>query len=169
MEGRVHAPPIRTLYERWVVQIKLTVTKHEHLTKLVIAGVTGGLMGGTFFGLILAFLGMLPRIAQLIGDNSANTGLVVHMLISAVFGGLFGLVFASRIKGFRSAVGLGLGYGVFWWVLGALVLMPLLLGMPPQLGSALSSMNLLSLLGHLVYGVATSATIMAMTQPTFLS
>lgn len=45
---------------------------------------------------------------------------------------------------------IGLGYGALWWVLGPLVIMPAMLGMPLF---AIEAMAMVSLMGHLVYGV----------------
>jgi uncharacterized membrane protein YagU involved in acid resistance len=46
---------------------------------------------------------------------------------------------------------LGLGYGVVWWVLGALIIMPAQLGMPVFMFNATAWQ---SLMGHLIYGLA---------------
>ncbi|MCW2135443.1 MerR family transcriptional regulator [Arthrobacter sp. VKM Ac-2550] len=45
---------------------------------------------------------------------------------------------------------IGLAYGALWWVLGPLVIMPLMLGMPLF---TMDAMAMLSLMGHLVYGL----------------
>ena len=44
-------------------------------------------------------------------------------------------------------------YGVIWWILGPLLIMPIMMGMGPQLGMALSMPMLMSLVGHVTYGV----------------
>ena len=49
----------------------------------------------------------------------------------------------------------GLVYGVIWWVLGPMILMPLLLGMGLQFGAAFTPPMLMSLVGHLAYGLIT--------------
>lgn len=49
-------------------------------------------------------------------------------------------------------IGLGLAYGAIWWVLGTLLIMPIMLGMAPQFGAATSEMSVMSVGGHLVYG-----------------
>ena len=46
----------------------------------------------------------------------------------------------------------GLIYGVIWWVLGALVLMPALLGMSENI-FVIGQMQWMSLLGHIIFGV----------------
>jgi uncharacterized membrane protein YagU involved in acid resistance len=52
------------------------------------------------------------------------------------------------------AVLIGLAYGVFWWVLGALTLMPARLGMDLF---AFNTMAWQSLIGHLIYGAILGA------------
>ena len=43
----------------------------------------------------------------------------------------------------------GMAYGAIWWVLGPLVIMPLMLGMPVF---AVDRTSVFSLMGHLIYG-----------------
>jgi hypothetical protein len=45
----------------------------------------------------------------------------------------------------------GLVYGVIWWVLGALTLMPALLGMF-QMIFVIEQMQWMSLMGHIIFG-----------------
>lgn len=57
-------------------------------------------------------------------------------------------------------VGWGLAYGLIWWVLGGLTLMPLLLGMPAFAPLAMPEMRPVamgSLMGHLIYGLILGA------------
>jgi len=42
-----------------------------------------------------------------------------------------------------------MAYGAIWWVLGPLVIMPLMLGMPVF---AVDRTSVFSLMGHLIYG-----------------
>lgn len=133
-----------------------TQTRERHFVK---AGVTGGLVGGIFFGFLLAGLGLLPVIAELVGSRSVIIGFTVHMAISALFGALFGLGLEFGLVRLSRAVRYGALYGVFWWVVGALTLMPLFLGLEPQLHRALAPSNLIGLLGHVIYGVVLGATV----------
>ncbi len=52
------------------------------------------------------------------------------------------------------------GYGVLWWVLGGLILMPVFLGMPtfaPLQMPMMRGVALGSLLGHVIFGVILGA------------
>ncbi len=53
-----------------------------------------------------------------------------------------------------SGVGYGLGYGVIWWLLGPLTLMPLFMGMGLGVNWNVAAMTdgMPSLVGHLIYG-----------------
>jgi uncharacterized membrane protein YagU involved in acid resistance len=55
----------------------------------------------------------------------------------------------------------GVVNGVVWWVLGALMLMPLMLGMG-EMVFAVGRDQWLSLLGHLMYGVITALAFIAL-------
>ena len=125
------------------------------LVQRITGGVVGGLAGGLVFGALMGAMGMLPMIAGLVGSGSAVVGFVVHMVISAAIGAGFGLALGSLSGTFGAGARLGLAYGAVWWVLGPLVIMPLLMGMGPQFGAALTGPMLMSLMGHLLYGVVT--------------
>ena len=116
-------------------------------------GVLGGLAGGVVFRMLMAVMGMLPMIASLLGSKSTLVGLMVHLVISAGLGVLFGLVLGQRVERLGTGLGLGALYGLVWWVLGPLVIMSLMLGMGTQFGMAFSGSNLMSLMGHLIFGV----------------
>jgi uncharacterized membrane protein YagU involved in acid resistance len=79
---------------------------------------------------------------------------------SAVIGAIFGLLLGGRSQRVGPAIGWGAVYGFVWWILGALILMPLLLGMPPFAPLQMAAMRPVamgSLMGHLLYGIILSA------------
>jgi uncharacterized membrane protein YagU involved in acid resistance len=129
--------------------------QNSSLAKLAIAGAVAGLGGGLVFGMLMGMMGMLPMVAMLVGSESALVGFIVHMAISALLGIIFGLGAARFLTGLGSAIVAGLVYGVIWWVLGALVLMPLMLGMS-QMVLAIGPDQWMSLVGHLIYGAITA-------------
>lgn len=113
------------------------------------SGVLGGLAGGVVFGLIMQAMGLLPQVAMLVGGEGVAVGWLTHLAISAFFGGTFGMVVGSRVSAWAPMVALGAGYGVFLWVVGALLIMPARLGMPMF---EINTTTLQSLVGHIVFG-----------------
>jgi hypothetical protein len=93
---------------------------------------------------------MLPMVASMIGSDSAGVGFGVHMVISILIGWGLTVPFASLLTSYGRGTLVGLGYGALWWVLGALTIMPAVLGMPMF---SVDLPALMSLMGHLIYGV----------------
>jgi uncharacterized membrane protein YagU involved in acid resistance len=131
-------------------------------TKQLTAGVVGGLVGGVLFGVMMQMMGMLGMVAGLVGQDGAAVGWVVHLVISVLFGLGYAVTIGPRSTSWGRALGLGAVYGVIWWVLGALIVMPAILGMPVlQVGTP----QVQSLVGHIVYGLALGGVLHAMVQP----
>jgi len=123
-------------------------------TAAVKNGVIAGLGGGLIFGIMMAMMGMLPMVGMLVGQESSIVGFIVHMAISAFFGAVFGLLAARYLQGWTQTLIAGVVYGIIVWVIGALVMMPLLLGMNEmvlQIGQA----QWMSLAGHIIFGLVT--------------
>ncbi len=121
-------------------------------------GVYGGLAGGVVFGAMMATMGMLPMIANMVGSPSAWSGFFVHLMISATIGGSFAVLLDA--SGQRGGVGSGLAYGFTWWVLGPLTLMPFFMGMGLGVNWNVAAMGqaMPSLMGHLIFGVILGVT-----------
>ena len=120
----------------------------------VVAGAIAGLGGGLAFGMMMAMMGMLLMVAMLAGSQDPIIGFVVHMAISTAIGGMYGLVAGRLPQNLLTGVVAGAANGAVWWVLGALVAMPLMLGMSNmvfQIGEA----QWMSLMGHVIYVVIT--------------
>jgi hypothetical protein len=125
------------------------------LRQRVIGGVVGGVAGGLVFGAWMGVMGMLPMVASVVGSQSAVVGFLYHMFNSVIIGAVFGLVFGTLSHTYGQGALFGLVYGVIWWVLGPMILMPLMLGMGLQFGAAFTPPMLMSLVGHLAYGLIT--------------
>ncbi len=125
------------------------------LKQRVIGGVVGGVAGGLVFGAWMGIMGMLPMVASVVGSKSAVVGFLYHMFNSVIIGALFGLLFGALSHSYGQGALFGLIYGVIWWVLGPMILMPLMLGMGLQFGAAFTPPMLMSLVGHLAYGLIT--------------
>ncbi len=121
-------------------------------------GIVAGTIGGLLFTVVMVQLGFLPTVASLIGSTSSLTGFIVHLVISDLIGISYGLLFQRQSYDVGSALGWGVTYGFFWWILGPLTLMPILLGAPPQWTIEVAAGALGSLIGHLVYGAGLGIT-----------
>lgn len=131
----------------------------------ITAGIVAGLLGGLVFGLMMHMMmaptpdgemRMMAMVAQVLRSDSLVVGWLYHLLNSAVIGAIFGWALGPRVYGYSAGLGWGALYGVFWWVLGGLILMPILLGMAPFAPLMMEGMRAVamgSLFGHLVYGL----------------
>lgn len=127
-----------------------TGTTTATMGRRITAGVIGGLVGGLVFGVLMAMTGMLPMVAALVGGSSPALGFGLHLVNSVVIGLGLTVVLGGMLTGYGRGAALGMAYGLLWWVLGGLLLMPLMLGMPVFILNAAAWM---SLMGHLVYGL----------------
>jgi hypothetical protein len=121
-------------------------------------GVLGGLAGGLVFGVMMGIMGMLPMIGQMAGSPSVPAGFFIHMLISALIGASFAVLFSRKVADTFAALKAGVLYGAAWWVLGPLTLMPLMMGMGVNWNAAAAVQMLPSLLGHVIYGAILGGT-----------
>lgn len=120
-------------------------------------GATAGLSGGLLFSLVLLATGTLPKVARMGGGSSAVFGFMVHMFISAMLGMTYGLLFRREAPDFGSGITWGLVYGLVWWFIGPMTLLPILLGGSLTWTTAAANALFPSLIGHLLYGAATAA------------
>ncbi len=125
-------------------------------------GAVASLAGGFLFSLVMMAVGFLPKVAGLVGGASPTLGFVVHMLISALIGMSYGLLFRYEAPDFGSGVAWGLVYGLIWWFVGPLTLMPILLGGTFTWTTEAAGALLPSLIGHLIYGASTAVVFLAL-------
>lgn len=125
-------------------------------------GAVAGLVGGLLFTVIMVELGYLGTVAQLVRTGSEVTGLAVHFAISVTIGTSYGLAFRRQAWDATSALGWGIGYGFFWWILGSLTLLPVLLGGQPQWTATAVASAFPSLVGHLTYGAGLGLTFLVL-------
>jgi hypothetical protein len=129
------------------------------------ASVIAGLIGGVAFGLMMQMMTaptpdgnempVIAMIGQIVGSPTIGAGWVYHLFNSAVIGGMFGWLLGDRVHGVTSSLGWGAAYGFAWWIIGGLILMPVLLGMPAFAPLTMPPMRMVamgSLIGHLIYG-----------------
>src|ERR671918_770417 len=128
--------------------------------------IVAGLIGGVVFGVMMQMMtaptpdggrmSMIAMVGQIVGSPTVAAGWLYHLFNSAVIGAIFGWLFGQRIRGYGAGLAWGTAYGFAWWILGGLVLMPVLLGMPafaPLMMSEMQMVAMGSLVGHLIYGL----------------
>jgi uncharacterized membrane protein YagU involved in acid resistance len=125
------------------------------------AGAAAGIAGGAVFGAAMASLGSLPTVASIVRTDAAVVGFAVHMVIAATIGVGFGLLVAHQHAQASETVFWGLIYGAWWWFLGPLTLLPLLIGQPVTWDLASAQTQLPSLIGHLFFGATTALVFVA--------
>ncbi len=123
-----------------------------------LSGAIGGVVGGIIFGVVLTFFGIMPTVASLIGSTSLTVAWFIELVASIIVGLTYAWWFGSLSDNIGMTTGYGMLHGLIWWVIGPLVILPLLLGSSIQLGNALTRDNVLSLLGYLLYGAVLGAT-----------
>jgi len=129
-------------------------------------GIVAGLIGGIVFGIMMQMMSaptpnggqmpMMAMVAMVLGSTSVLVGWLYHLFNSAVIGAIFGWLLGARAQSFVAGLGWGAVYGVVWWLVGALILMPVFLGMPPLAPLLMVPMRPVamgSLVGHLIYGI----------------
>ncbi len=121
-------------------------------------GIAAGVVGGLLFTYVMLQVGALRGVAGLMGGESEIAGLVIHLVIAMIFGAAYGLLFRRQSYDVGSAVGWGVSYGFFLWILGPQILMPMLLGVTPAWSAAGAASLTASLVGHLAYGAGLGLT-----------
>lgn len=129
------------------------------------AGILAGLLAGVIFGMMMTMMTaptpdggrmpMMAMVAQVVGSDSLAIGWVYHLFNSAVIGAIFGWLLGRGEVGYGGGLAKGIGYGIFWWILGGLILMPVLLGMgafAPLQMAPMRPVAMMSLIGHVIYG-----------------
>lgn len=130
-------------------------------------GALAGIVGGVVFGILMAMMDMLPMVGMLIGVDNAVVGFGVHLVNSVVIGAVFGLLFSGIADKIGPVLAVGVVYGVAWWVLGALLIMPLWLSvtadpMMRDLVFVIEKDQWLSLMGHVIFGLVTAAVLVGL-------
>lgn len=126
--------------------------------KGLLMGQAAGLVGGLLFTIVMVATDSLPRVASLVGGNSAVIGFLVHLVIAFLVGSTYGLFFHNIAYSYGSGLGWGLLYGLLWWLLGPGTLFFVLLRQPVDWSLASTAARYPALVGHLLYGMGLGLT-----------
>src|ERR1700723_845463 len=119
-------------------------------------GAFAGLMGGLVASPILIASGVLSSVAGLDTHLSGFHGFLVHIFVSAVIGMTYGLLFRHEASTLGLGVMWGWLFGLIWWYIGPMTLLPLLLTGECDWRASAASALLPSLSGHLIFGAITA-------------
>jgi len=121
--------------------------------RAIVVGGFAGLLGGMIFGRWMSAGEFFPLLAGMGLSLPHGAMVALHFGVAILIGASFGLLFQRDVRGFGSSMGWGLGYGIFWWFLGPLTLLPLLtrtgLDWSADQGAELFG----SIVGHILYGL----------------
>jgi len=121
--------------------------------RAIVAGGIAGTLGGLIFGRWVSSGDYYPLLVGFGELSSPRLTIALHFAIALLIGVTFGLLFQRDIRGYGSCMGWGLGFGIFWWFLGPLTLLPLAAGLPLDWSAEQGSAVFGSLVGHILYGL----------------
>lgn len=112
-------------------------------------GALAGTLAGLATGALAARLDMLPTIGVAVGGHSSIVGGLVHLVVAAGLGALFG-VYLGPATHLRDLITAGLLYGIVWWLIVPLVLIPAWITENTSL--VVVQFAVLSMAGQAIYG-----------------
>jgi hypothetical protein len=127
-----------------------------HILRSLEWGAIAGLVGGIVSIPVMIATGVLPKIAGVDSNFVGFRGLFVHLMVSTLIGMSYGLLFRDESSSSGSSIAWGWLFGLIWWYLGPMTLLPLLLTGVCDWSTDAASTLLPSLLGHLIYGAVTA-------------
>lgn len=128
-----------------------------HVLRSLGWGAFAGLAGGIVASPVLLATGTLSTVAGLGTRFLGFQGLVIHLMVSAVIGATYGLLFRNEGSSLSVGVPWGCLFGLIWWYLGPMTLLPIAITGETDWRSSAASALLPSLVGHLIYGAVTAA------------
>jgi len=135
-----------------------------HFLRSVEWGALAGLVGGMVSLPVMNATGILPMIAGLDTSFGGIRGPIIHLLVSSGIGMSYGFLFRDEAPSTGLGVPWGFLFGLIWWYVGPLTLLPLILtGVYDWRASAAVAL-FPSLIGHLIYGGTTAFTFLLLEQ-----
>ncbi len=121
--------------------------------RAILGGALAGIAGGWVFGRWMEQVNFYALIASLFGSTSNAAGNALHYLFAAFVGANFGIWFQRDLRGYGSSMAWGMAYGIFWWFLGPLTILPLWMGRPLDWSYVHASAEFGPLIGDIITGV----------------
>lgn len=119
-------------------------------------GAFAGLMGGLVASPILFATGVLSSVVGADTHLSVLNGFLINVLVSSLIGMTYGLLFRHEAPNLGLGVMWGWLFGLIWWYIGPMTLLPLILTGECDWRASAASALLPSLTGHLLFGATTA-------------
>lgn len=126
----------------------------------IVAGTAGGLVGGILLALSLQVAGRIHTAGRIVGAEGAAAGWATLVVVGLLLGILYAFVLGRISHTWVTGLGVGAAYGVVWWVLGTLIILPLAIG---QAMFAITASTAANFVGYLLLGIAIGVVYTAMT------
>ncbi len=127
-----------------------------HILRSLGWGARAGLIGGLVSMPVMIATGVLPKVAGIDSTLVGFRAVIIHLSVSAAIGMTYGLLFRDETSTPGDAISWGWLFGLIWWYLGPMTLLPLLLTGVCDWSTDAASALLPSLFGHLIYGAVTA-------------
>jgi hypothetical protein len=125
-----------------------------HIGRAIVAGGFAGIVGGAIFSSWVASGDYYPLLAGYGRLNVSHFDLILlHFAVAVVIGISFGFLFQRDVKGAGSCMGWGLCYGILWWFLGHLTILPWIAHGNFDWSADRAASVFGSLVGHILYGL----------------
>jgi hypothetical protein len=128
-----------------------------HVLRSLGWGAAAGLAGGVASSPVLLVTGALANITARGTGIGGGRSLAAHLLVSALIGMSYGVLFRGEGLSLGVRVPWGCLFGLIWWYVGPLTLLPLLLTGECDWSAGAASALLPLLIGHLIFGGVTAA------------
>src|SRR5580698_11596777 len=125
-----------------------------HIGRAIVAGGLAGIVGGAIFRSWVASGDYYPLLAGY-GRISVShfTLILLHFAVAVLVGISFGFLFQRDVKGPGSCMGWGLCYGILWWFLAHLTILPWIAHGRFDWSADRAASVFGSLVGHILYGL----------------
>ncbi len=121
--------------------------------KNIVSGLVAGIIAGIVVGFLMLRMAMFSHISEIVGMHDPLSGLVIHLVKSAILGIIFALIFFKYTKSFFASATWGIGYGVILWFVWTLTIVPMMTDQPVSWGTDAMMQKMYMLIGYLVFGL----------------
>jgi hypothetical protein len=121
--------------------------------RAIVAGGLAGTLAGFVFGQWVSSGNYFPLLEGYRELSSPGATETAHFVVALLIGATFGVLFQRDVRGYGSSMAWGLGFGIFWWFLGPLTILPLAAGSPLDWSADQGSALFGALVGHILYGL----------------